>query len=386
MKPIDLSSSDSREGVAVIYDVFPHYRKGVIEELAASDRYRFLFFCDERYRDSSIVSYEFKPQIDHVRTQSFWIGPLYFQQRILRGTLTPRISHCIFLGNPWFVSYWLLTPILRLFGKHVYFWSHGWLSREEPFLRRMLKSMFFSLPNGLLLYGRRAKNIGLSRGFAASRLHVVGNSLDYGTQKAIFERLTGLSRAALRSELDLPVDCRIIICTARLTRNCRFDILLQAVSALIASNSRYFILLVGDGPEKESLEALALSLEVPHRFAGACYDETVIARLFKASDLTVSPGKVGLTAMHSMAYGTPVISHGNFDHQMPEVEAIIPGVTGDVFTENSSEDLARVITAWFDHHPIKPERECIDRIESEFTPAFQKKVIEATLSGRALET
>jgi glycosyltransferase involved in cell wall biosynthesis len=144
--------------------------------------------------------------------------------------------------------------------------------------------------------------------------------------------------------------------------------------------------LVGEGPEKESLESLALSLQVPHRFVGACYDEAVIAKLFKASDLTVSPGKVGLTAMHSMAYGTPVISHGNFDHQMPEVEAIVPGITGDVFSENSSEDLARVISTWFDQHPRKPERECINRIESDFTPAIQRRVIEATLSGRALKT
>jgi hypothetical protein len=95
--------------------------------------------------------------------------------------------------------------------------------------------------------------------------------------------------------------------------------------------------------------------------------------------LTVSPGKVGLTAMHSMAYGTPVISHNTFDHQMPEVEAIVPGVTGDYFAEGSSEDLARVIAKWFDTHPTKPERECIDRIEAEFTPAFQRQVIEGAL-------
>ena len=368
----------------MIYDAFPHYRKGVIEELASSDRYRFYFFCDEVYRDASILTYPFKPPIELVRTRSFSVGPLYFQHQILRGILSRRISHCIFLGNPWFVSCWLLTPILRLLGKRVYFWSHGWLSRREPLLRGLLKDAFFSLPDGLLLYGRRARDIGLSRGFASHRLHVVGNSLDYRTQKIVFASLAGVSQAALRHELGLPEAARIIICTARLTKKCRFDILLHAVSLLVASNAKYFVILIGDGPEKDSLESLALTLKVPHRFLGQCYDETVIAKFFKASDLTVSPGKIGLTAIHSMAYGTPVISHRNFDHQMPEVEAIVPGVTGDVFAEDSSEDLARVITNWFDNHPTgKPDKECVYRVEADFTPSFQKSAIESTLLGNA---
>ena len=41
------------------------------------------------------------------------------------------------------------------------------------------------------------------------------------------------------------------------------------------------------------------------------------------SDLTVSPGNIGLTAIHSLSYGTPVCSHSNFNNQMPESEAII---------------------------------------------------------------
>jgi glycosyltransferase involved in cell wall biosynthesis len=144
-----------------------------------------------------------------------------------------------------------------------------------------------------------------------------------------------------------------------------------------------FLLIVGDGPEKDNLAALAASMGVPHRFWGECYDETTIAKLYKLSDLTVSPGKVGLTAMHSMAYGTPVISHNNLDNQMPECEAILPGITGDFFLENSSEDLARTILNWFHRHPVKPESECIKRVEAEFTPEFQRRAIENALEATA---
>jgi glycosyltransferase involved in cell wall biosynthesis len=353
----------------------------VIEELVSSDKYEYYFFCDSGYRDRSIRTYVFKPGINVVRTSSFWCGPFYLQTNILRGVLKNRISYCIFLGNPWFVSYWLLTPILRALGRPVYFWSHGWICEREPILRAAFKRLFFRLANGLLLYGRRSKRIGVSRGFAAERMHVLNNSLDYKAQKQVFESLDEVSRSALRKDFNLPLNGKVIICTARVTRSCRFDLLIHAAHKLEAHNLSAFVIIVGEGPEIPTLSALAASLGLAHRFWGACYDEDIIARLYKASDLAVSPGKVGLSAMHSMAYGTPMISHNNFDHQMPEFEAIVPGVTGDFFEENSSDALAEVMVKWFEEHPIKPERACVERIEAEFTPAFQRRVIESALSG-----
>jgi glycosyltransferase involved in cell wall biosynthesis len=369
--------------VAVVYDGFPHYRKGVIEELAASENCTYYFFGDARYREPSIESYDFGPQHNFVPTRSWSFGPFHVQRDIFNNLLKYEISHCIFLGNPRFLTFWLLTPVLRLMGKPVYFWSHGWLAQDEPRMTKVLKDCFFRLPTGLLLYGTRSKEIGISRGFRARKMHVISNSLDYAAQKIIFASLAGFSQGAMRKELGLPEAAKIIICTARVTMKCRFDLLINAAHRLRSKNLDLYLVIVGEGPEKEPLSALAASLSVAHRFWGACYDEAIIAKLYKASDLTVSPGKVGLTAIHSMAYGTPVISHGNFDHQMPEYEAIVPGVTGDFFAENSVDALAHVIAEWFGKHPVKPERECIERIEAAFTPAFQRRVIEAALLREA---
>ena len=375
----------SNARVAVIYDGFPHYRNGVIEELARSTRFAYIFFGDERYSDASIKAYDFRPEHRVVRTRTWSFGPFRFQTRILRNVIRNRVDFCIFLGNPHFISYWFLTPLLRLTGRRVYFWTHGWLVRDEPRAKAVFRDLFFRLPDGLLLYGSRAKEIGISRGFPPASMHVIHNSLDYDAQKRLFDSLAGTSQTALREELNLPASARIIMCTARITRKCRFDILLRAVHLLRVRGIDAFVVLVGEGPEQASLAQLAVSLNVPHRFWGACYDEPVIAKLYKSADLTVSPGKVGLTAMHSMAYGTPVISHGNFDNQMPEYESIVPGVTGDFFAENSVEGLADAIGSWFAAHPMKPERECVERIEAEFTPSFQRRVIENALLGARTE-
>jgi glycosyltransferase involved in cell wall biosynthesis len=370
----------------VIYDGFPHYRNGVIEELARSPRFEYVFFGDERYTDPSIRTYDFRPDQQVVRTHTWPLGPFRVQRGILRNILRRKIGACIFLGNPYFLSYWWLTPLLRLSGRRVYFWTHGWLAASEPRAKRLFRDLFFRLPDGLFLYGTRARDIGMARGFRADSLHVIHNSLDYDAQKRTFGLLEGQSRAELRAELGLPTDARILICTARITRKCRFEILLEAAKLLRLRGLDAFVLLVGEGPEAAALATLAASLGVPHRFWGACYEESMIARLYKAADLTVSPGKVGLTAMHSMAYGTPVISHGNLDNQMPEYESIVPGVTGDFFAEDSVEDLANVIESWLRAHPEKPERECVARIEAEFTPRFQREVIERVLLAEAQES
>ena len=74
-------------------------------------------------------------------------------------------------------------------------------------------------------------------------------------------------------------------------------------------------------------------------FFGPCYDEFEIGMLIYNAALCVSPGNVGLTAIHSLSYGTPVISHNDFKHQMPEFEAIVPGETGAFFIANDLNSL-----------------------------------------------
>ena len=122
--------------------------------------------------------------------------------------------------------------------------------------------------------------------------------------------------------------------------------LVSALGKLARIGHRVNLILVGDGPEMRSLRELAEREGVNVHFEGANYDEHRIAELVIASTVTVAPGKVGLTAMHSMAYGVPVISHSDADDQMPEWEAIKPGGTGGYFKSNDLDDLADSIRTW----------------------------------------
>ena len=84
-------------------------------------------------------------------------------------------------------------------------------------------------------------------------------------------------------------------------------------------------------------------------YVGPLYDEATLGKFLYNADLCVSPGNVGLTAIHALTFGLPVISHDNYLAQMPEFEAITPGKTGMFFRENDSKDLYNKIIEFLEN-------------------------------------
>ncbi|MHC5005260.1 MAG: glycosyltransferase, partial [Planctomycetota bacterium] len=271
----------------------------------------------------------------------------------------------------------------RLAGKRVLFWTHGWTHPDSP-LAAALKRAFFGLAHGLLLYGHGAKVIGLASGFDAERLHVIYNSLDYAAQRAAREAITAEDVRRTRTELFGDPDVPVVVCPTRLVPVRRLDQLLDALALLRRRGRTVNALLIGDGPQREELERQAAANELPVHFYGACYDERELGRLIMAGTVTVAPGRVGLTAIHSMAFGVPVITHDDPARQMPEFEAIVPGRTGDLFPPGDVEALADRLDRW----TVKPavtadvRAACIDIVERFYNPTFQRRAIDRAVAGR----
>jgi hypothetical protein len=91
----------------------------------------------------------------------------------------------------------------------------------------------------------------------------------------------------------------------------------------------------------------------------------------------VSPGKVGLAAVHSMMYGTPVVTHGNRERQMPEFEMISHRVNGSLFTFGDIHDLAKELVYWESSVVSREEvrRLCYKIIDEKYNPMTQVEVL-----------
>jgi glycosyltransferase involved in cell wall biosynthesis len=263
----------------------------------------------------------------------------------------------------------------------VLFWAHGWLRREEG-ARRVVRNIFYQLAGRMLVYGERAKEIGRLSGYPDRRISVVYNSLDTTRADDIVARIESGTLATVDPRSVFADPARpLLVCTARITALCRFDLLLAAAARLGERGRPVNVLLVGDGPERAALERQAGEAGVSIHFFGACYDEDVIGQLIYHSDLTVSPGKIGLTAMHSLMYGTPAITHGNFDEQMPEYEAIEPGRTGAFFAQADADALADTIDGWLiaarDRGTVRAA--CRAVIAEKWNPGHQADIIEKAI-------
>ena len=381
------SGRNSSVRVAVVYPFFPHYRAAVFRELLEHGKHDYLLVGDQGSLEPSIASWQINDPHRLIAAPCRKLGQsLHLQRGLLRLSMRRDLNTIIYLGNPYFISTWASAMIARLTGKRVLFWTHGW-NRGETGVKAWLRTLFYRLSDGLLLYGDFARQNGIARGFAPEDLHVIYNSLDYETQRKLRAGMPSERLLELKRQLFKQAELPMVICPARLTRQCRFDLLLHAQAQLAKDGHPINILLVGDGPERESLEAQAQQLGVPVKFYGACYDEGMLAGLIMAAHVTVSPGKVGLTAIHSLAYGTPVITHSDHEAQGPEWEAIRPGHTGDFFQRDNTTELAHVIRRWTAGPPPDADqrRACWQIIERYYNPDFQRRAIDRAVDGEPAE-
>lgn len=105
---------------------------------------------------------------------------------------------------------------------------------------------------------------------------------------------------------ELPIGSPTVLFVGRLQERKRIDFLLHAAAALpIAARPR--LVVVGDGPTRNDLQALAQQVypfaEFPGERTGADLEP-----YFTAADLFVLPGTGGLAVQQAMAHGLPVIA------------------------------------------------------------------------------
>jgi glycosyltransferase involved in cell wall biosynthesis len=367
-------TSDCSISVAFIYHFFPHYRAGVIKEL--SRRFASTFVGDSKGAEG-IRAYQFEGVGRFHLVNTWYLGRFVFQPGVVWYCLTASHDAFVFLANPNHVSTWVAALAVRIRGKRVVFWGHGFKSSNSS-LKNLARKLFFGIAHGFYTYGWRAKKNAIALGSREESVYVGFNSLDYESQRPVRDSLM---------QRDLPDVAGAgirIFCISRLTELCRYDMLLEATVLVRQGGLSCSITIVGEGPERASLEAQALDLGLDVAFLGAIYDEGEIAKLVFDADVTVSPGKVGLTAMHSLMYGTPVISNDNFVSQMPEVEAIVPGRTGEFFREGDVTDLASTLLAFKSRFPSRAQTRshCFQMMDSIYNPDRQAQIMTLAVRGR----
>lgn len=156
---------------------------------------------------------------------------------------------------------------------------------------------------------------------------------------------------ALRRELGLPLDAPILTMVCRLYRPRDFETLLTAFETVRASHPAAHLLIVGDGPYREGIEARIVEMGLGDAAEVLGFRRDV-PRILAASDIfvlsTASWEGLPLTVLEAMAAGLPVVASevGGIP------EAVRHGETGLIVPQRASDELAAALDQLLDD----PER------------------------------
>ena len=166
-----------------------------------------------------------------------------------------------------------------------------------------------------LVYRRAGIAVVLSRAFgdvlvgdygvAPERVRVVAPGVD-------LDRFAPGDRASARRRFGVDEDAWVALTVRRLVPRMGVHVLVEAWPAAVAARSDAVLLVAGDGPERDGLEAQASRSGggAGVRFLGRLDDEELVAA-YRSADVTVVPSLAlegfGLVTLESLACGTPVV-------------------------------------------------------------------------------
>lgn len=365
--------------VCGIFNFAPHYRLPIYKLMGKQLGVDF-YFCDRLPYTDSIkkIDYSqlptFKKEIHlwSIRGRRGWRGmfSIAFQSYDIY-IITPdhrNISQCIFLF------------LCKIMGKKVIAWWHGIAPGYKGKGRDWKeKKFFYNLFSGNFIYGDKAREYMNDIKFPAKNKLTIYNSLDYDI--SVEKRKENLTSPVYKEHFGN--DNPVLLFIGRLTKIKKLDMIIETHAILFNKGIKTNVVFIGGGEETENLRnSIPAGTKEYFWFRGPVYEENEISRMLYNADLCVSPGNVGLTAVHALYYGLPTLTNDNFLTQMPEHECIIPKETGDFFEDGKIESLAKKIEEWFmaEHTREEVREKCYKMADEKFNPYRQVEIMQEMIN------
>jgi glycosyltransferase involved in cell wall biosynthesis len=201
----------------------------------------------------------------------------------------------------------------------------------------LMESASLRLPTSIVAVTPELGDKIRSCGIEVSRVHVVGN---------------GVSKRSLDA-VESAHSAPDVICVGRLIDHKRMDVALRSFSLLAARDPQLRLGIVGEGPERDRLEQLALDVGVADRctFFGTLPNTKELWQIIKAASVLLFPSEregFGLVVAESLALGTPVVCGGGPGNEARRL--VTEGRTGRIVMGSVPSDFADALWSVLSSH------------------------------------
>lgn len=236
-----------------------------------------------------------------------------------------RADKIIHFADFKYLSFWLFLFACFFTNKKI--WLHGQGGyKKNGLFHKIVYIMTVGLSDGYICYTEYSAKTLKRRlpKFLHKKISVCDNTLDI---KPV-------------NDVNTNYDDKAIFYIGRLREGCGIENLLKAA---IKSNVK--VKIIGTG-KPEYLSALQSQFSEIATFYGAIFDEEKQMEIAKNCMAGAYGGDAGLSVVHYMALGLPIIVHGEIDkHMGPEPSYVSDGVNGLNFERGNIDSLVDKITA-----------------------------------------
>jgi glycosyltransferase involved in cell wall biosynthesis len=237
-------------------------------------------------------------------------------------------------------GYLLNYPLLLLSAvglKRIAYWGHGRNLQGNPnSIFERIKRMLANSTDWWFAYTNETKSYLQSIGVASQKITPIENAIDTRGFRKTLESINDQEIAAMRSALKIPAESPVGLYCGSLYREKRLDYLLSAAKLIADSTPGFRLLVVGAGPESDTIRRASESCDYVV-YPGPAFDR-VKAIYFRMADVFLNPGLAGLGILDSFAAGLPFITTGDAKHS-PEIAYLTHGDNG-LLINGDSRDFA----------------------------------------------
>lgn len=357
----------SETRVALQQRVLPEYRVAFFNALGSACPAGLEVFAGLPRRNEAIATGEQLTSAGFVRARNMHLfsGKTYFcvQYGFQRWLEQFQPQVLIVEANPRYLSTPAAIQWMHHHHRPVIGWGLG--APKAGRAEKLLRKKFLDSLDGMIAYSHAGAQQYIDAGMSPDRVFVAPNAVAPRPQHQPVFRPAEFHDGQAS-----------LLFVGRLQERKRLDILLQACSRL-PSPLKPRLTIVGEGPDRTRLEALAKSVYPDALFTGAKHGEQ-LDPFFDQADLFVLPGTGGLAVQQAMAHGLPVIV-GEADGTQaelvkPENGWLLPDVTVENLSDTlktALEDIGRLREMGKESYRIVDEEVNLELMVQGFISAIQ---------------